>query len=53
MTINRISVVLTIIENDCGETYAINTESGLPIKDTDIQDIIASSTFIVGKSITL
>jgi hypothetical protein len=32
--------VLTIIENDWGETYAINTESGFPIKDNDIKEIV-------------
>ena len=38
--IKRLSAVLTIIENDWGETYAINTESGFPIKDNDIKEIV-------------
>lgn len=41
MKIKRLSPVLTILENEYGETYAINTENGFPIPDKDIEVIVS------------
>ena len=40
MKLQRLSPVLTIIENDNGECYSVLRESGYPITDMDIKDII-------------